>query len=138
MIESPIRETDLPTIPGKYLSITSYRRDGTPVATPVWFVQEDGRILVETDGGSYKVKRISRDSHVSVAPCSAMGRIHGQAIVGRAEVLPDSERPRVERLIAWKYRVDMLFIKPVRALQRAMHRGRPDRPVILSIGRTAA
>jgi PPOX class probable F420-dependent enzyme len=135
MIESPVREAtiDVPTIPGKYLSITSYRRDGTPVATPVWFVQEHDRILVETDGGSCKVKRINRDPRVSVAPCSAMGRIQGQAVVGRAEVLPEAERPRVERLIARKYRVDMLFIKPIRAIQRAMHRGRPERPVILSI-----
>ena len=43
---------------GKYLSLTSFRRDGTGVATPVWFVEVDGRLLVETDAGSYKVRRI--------------------------------------------------------------------------------
>jgi hypothetical protein len=47
--------------PGKYLSITSFRRDGTGKATPVWFVQEDGCLLVETDAGSYKVRRIRRN-----------------------------------------------------------------------------
>jgi hypothetical protein len=52
--------------PGKYLSLTSFRRDGTGVATPVWFVEADGRLLVETDAGSYdagsyKVRRIRRD-----------------------------------------------------------------------------
>ena len=37
-----------PTFPGKYLSLTSFRRDGTGVATPVWFVEDGGRLLVET------------------------------------------------------------------------------------------
>jgi len=35
--------------PGKYLSLTSYKRDGTGVATRVWFVIDDGRLLVMTD-----------------------------------------------------------------------------------------
>jgi hypothetical protein len=38
-----------PAFGGRYLSITSYKRDGRGVATPVWFVQRDGRILVETE-----------------------------------------------------------------------------------------
>jgi uncharacterized protein len=41
-------------IPGKYLSITSFRRDGTGVATPVWFIQEGGRLLVQTGASSGK------------------------------------------------------------------------------------
>jgi hypothetical protein len=36
------------SIPGKYLSLTTYRRDGTPVSTPVWFVEEEGRLFVTT------------------------------------------------------------------------------------------
>jgi Pyridoxamine 5'-phosphate oxidase len=63
--------------PGKYLSLTSFRRDGTGVATPVWFVEADGRLLVETDAGSYKVWRIRRDPRVTIAPCSATGRLRG-------------------------------------------------------------
>jgi PPOX class probable F420-dependent enzyme len=59
---------------GKYLSITSFKRDGTGVATPVWFVQEAGRLL-QTDANSYKVKRIRRNPHVTVAPCTATGRL---------------------------------------------------------------
>jgi uncharacterized protein len=47
------------------------------VATPVWFVEADGRLLVETDAGSYKVWRIRRDPRVTIAPCSATGRLRG-------------------------------------------------------------
>jgi uncharacterized protein len=120
--------------PGKYLSLTSFRRDGTGVATPVWFVEAGGRLLVETDAASYKVRRIRRDPRVTVAPCTATGRLRGTPVPAWAELLPDAEAPRVERLMARKYRVDLLFIKPLRALQRALHRGRPrETPVILEL-----
>jgi Pyridoxamine 5'-phosphate oxidase len=60
--------TVTPTFAGKYLSLTSFRRDGTGVATPVWFVEADGRLLVETDAGSCKVRRIRRNPQVTLAP----------------------------------------------------------------------
>jgi PPOX class probable F420-dependent enzyme len=120
--------------PGKYLSLTSFRRDGTGVATPVWFVEADGRLLVETDAASYKVRRIRRDPRVTIAPCTATGRLRGIPVPARAELLPDAEVPRVERLMAGRYRVDLLFIKPFRALQAALHPRRPRQtPVILEL-----
>ena len=123
-----------PAFPGKYLSLTSFRRDGTAVATPVWFVEAGGRLLVETDAGSYKVRRIRRDPRVTIAPCTATGRLRGTPVPAWAELLPDTEVARVERLMARKYRADLLFIKPFRALQRALHRSRPrDIPVILEL-----
>jgi PPOX class probable F420-dependent enzyme len=120
--------------PGKYLSLTSFRRDGTGVATPVWFVEAGGRLLVETDAGSYKVRRIRRDPRVTIAPCTATGRLRGTPLPAWAELLPDAEVAHVERLMARKYRVDLLFIKPFRALQRALRRNRPrETPVILEL-----
>jgi uncharacterized protein len=119
---------------GRYLSITSYKRDGTPVATPVWFVQEDGRLLVATDGDSYKVKRIRRNRSVRVAVCSATGRLRGPQVSADAKVLPESEVSRVERLLTQKYRIDTMIIKPVRLAQAALHLGRPrGKQVILAI-----
>ena len=120
--------------PGKYLSITSFRRDGTGKATPVWFVQEGGRLLVETDAGSYKVRRIRRNPRVIVAPCGPTGRFRGAPVTATAELLPDAETGRVERLMARKYRVDLVFIRPIRALQALLQPGRMrERPVILAI-----
>ena len=66
--------TAAPVFRGRYLSITSYKRDGRGVATPVWFVQRDGRLLAETDAASGKVKRIRRNPQVRVAVCTASGR----------------------------------------------------------------
>ena len=123
-----------PAVAGKYLSLTSFRRDGTGVATPVWFVEAGGRLLVETDAASYKVRRIRRDPRVTIAPCTATGRLRGAPAPASAELLPDTEVARVEQLMARKYRVDLLFIKPFRTLQRTMHRNRPrETPVILEL-----
>jgi PPOX class probable F420-dependent enzyme len=119
---------------GKYLSITSYKRDGTSVATPVWFVQRDGRLLAETDAASGKVKRIRRHPAVLVAVCTATGRLRGPQVPGTAEILPDSEVGEVQSLISRKYRTDLLMIRPVRFVQGVLHLGRPrTKPVILAI-----
>src|ERR1017187_6982171 len=80
---------------GKYLSVISFKRDGTSVATPVWFVEEDGRLLVGTDAASGKVKRIRRHPQVRVAVCTGTGwpsrqscDAKGLALVFSGESLP--------------------------------------------------
>jgi uncharacterized protein len=98
---------------GKYLSVTTFKRDGTAVATPVWFVADNGRLLVVTDAESFKVKRIRRNPAVTVARCSASGRVHGEPVAARAEILPDTEMGRTERLMNRKYRLDRVIIVPV-------------------------
>ena len=123
-----------PVLSGRYLSITSYRRDGRGVATPVWFVQRDGRLLVQTDAASGKVKRIRRNPQVRVAVCTASGRLHGEQVPAVAEILPASEIAAVERLIARKYRFDMIIFRPLRFVQARLHLGRPRTgPAIVGI-----
>jgi uncharacterized protein len=79
---------------GKYVSLTSFRHDGSAVATPMWYALDDGHLFLETDGGSYKMKRIRRDPHVRVAPCDARGRLRGEPVEADARILPDAERER--------------------------------------------
>ena len=121
---------------GRFLSLTSFKRDGTAVATPVWFVASDGHLLVETDADSYKVKRIRRDPHVRVALCNARGQLRGEACDAEATILPDSERARVEQLLSEKYRIDRLIVYPLYRLATRLH-GRGSRthepPVTLAI-----
>ncbi len=104
---------------GKYLSLTSFKRDGTGVATPVWFVVDAGQLLVLTGSESFKTKRIRRNPAVMIAPCSAAGRLRGEPVRARAEVLPESELRRVERLMTSKYRIDRIVVLPIyRAVRR--------------------
>jgi len=128
------REAIAPLFRGRYLSITSYKRDGTSVATPVWFVEQDGRLLVETDAASGKVKRIRRHPAVLVAVCTATGRLRGPQLSGIAEVLPESAVGSVRPLIMRKYRADLVIFRPLRSVQTMLHVGRPrTKPVILAI-----
>jgi uncharacterized protein len=123
-----------PLFRGRYLSITSYKRDGQGVATPVWFVQRDGKLLVQTDAAAGKVKRIRRNPQVRIAVCTASGRLRGEQVPAVAEILPDSQISAVERLIADKYRFDMIIFRPLRFVQARLHLGRPrTEPAILSI-----
>ena len=132
--EAWAREAAAQRFRGKYLSIATYRRDGTLVATPVWFVEQDGRLLVETDSSSGKVKRIRRDPAVRIALCTASGKLRGDQVPGFARLLPDSETSGVEQLIKRKYRADLLIIAPLRVIQSRLHLGRPrSTPVIVSI-----
>jgi PPOX class probable F420-dependent enzyme len=113
--ESPLDER----FGGKYLSITSFKRDGVGVATPVWFVVDGERLLVITDPQSFKAKRIWRNPAVLVAPCSASGRLRGEPVAARAEFLPAAEMERVEHLMARRYRIDRVLILPIyRLIQR--------------------
>jgi PPOX class probable F420-dependent enzyme len=129
-----LSESTVPAFQGRYLSITSYKRDGRGVATPVWFVQRDGSLLVETDAASGKVKRIRRNPQVTVAVCTASGRLRGEQVQAVAEILPDSEIGPVERLMADKYRFDLIIFRPLRFIQARLHLGRPRTgPVILGI-----
>jgi hypothetical protein len=122
------------TFPGKYLSITTYKRDGTGVATPVWFVQKGDRLLVQTGVASGKVKRIHHNPAVRMAACTASGRLRGQQMSGVARVLPGSEADDAKRLIMRKYRSDLVIIRPLWFVQSALHLGRQrSTPVILAI-----
>src|SRR5688572_9773982 len=112
------------SVPGKYLSLTTYRRDGTPVSTPVWFVEEDGRLFVTTAANSYRAKRLRRNPAAMVAPCTARGVPTGDAIPVQVEFLPLQEHARVDRLMAEKYRLDRVLILPIYRLVMKL-RGKP-------------
>jgi uncharacterized protein len=61
----------------RYVSLTTFRRDGTEVATPVWSAAVDGLLYVVSGGDSGKVKRLRNSSRARLAPCDARGRIEG-------------------------------------------------------------
>lgn len=59
----------------KYLAFTTFKRDGTPVTTPVWSAPVAGKIGFWTSSTSGKAKRLGHTSKVTVQPCDARGRI---------------------------------------------------------------
>jgi PPOX class probable F420-dependent enzyme len=108
-IERPVQRSaaDLQALfPGRYLSVTSFKRDGTGVATPLWFVSDGERLFALTDLHSGKVKRMRRDPDVLVAPCGPSGKLRAEPLPARAEVLTGTEdMERVQRLLIERYKL---------------------------------
>jgi uncharacterized protein len=123
-IEAPAaRSTDLDALfPGRYLSITSFKRDGTAVATPVWFGSDGTRLFAFTDLHSAKVRRIHHNPRVLVASCWVNGKLRREPVAARAEVLTTTaELERVQKLLLSRhkisYRAVMLFYRLGRQLR---------------------
>lgn len=87
----------------RYLLLTTYRRDGTPVPTPVWVAPLDGALGVWTAPDAGKLKRIRRDPAVRVATCDWRGRDAGPAHSGRAELLDRAGLEKVLHGLRRKY-----------------------------------
>jgi PPOX class probable F420-dependent enzyme len=105
----------------RYLSITTFRRDGSPASTPVWVVSDDPhRLLIATGAETWKVRRIKRDPHVRVAACSARGKEHGEPLTGVARLV--EEERLVRRLQREKYGWQMRLVESVNAFTRRVLR----------------
>ena len=108
----------------RYISLTTRKRDGSLVSTPVWVVSDDGRrLLVWTYASTWKVKRIRRDPRVLVAESNFRGRERGPRIEGHAQIVDDVD---VQKLIREKYGWQK------RLLER-LSRGKPDTSVTIAI-----
>ncbi len=98
----------------KYMLLTTFRRDGTPVATPVWVVRlDDERVGFWTSSGSGKAKRLAHTARVTVTPCDARGRVkQGAATVdATARVVTGSELEDIRTRIVAKYGLMTKFTK---------------------------
>ena len=79
----------------QYVSLRSYRKNGSAADTPVWIAPLDGKLMVFPLEDSYKVKRIARNSAVQLARCDARGGNLGEWRSGRCiAVARGSEQER--------------------------------------------
>lgn len=88
---------------GKYLSLTTFRKDGTPVATPVWLVRDGDTLRVITQADSGKAKRLRNSPRVLLAPCDARGTIKGAQVEGTAVLQDAVETARTAQLVEKRY-----------------------------------
>jgi hypothetical protein len=83
--------------------LITYRRDGTPVPTPVWAATESGRLYVRSERSAGKIKRLRRDARMLVAPCTTRGKPLGPPFEATARVLPAASETLAERALATSY-----------------------------------
>jgi PPOX class probable F420-dependent enzyme len=91
---------DLEVLMGhRYLLLVSYRRDGIPVPTPVWFAAAGVRVVIRSAASDGKIKRIRNQPTVRIAPCSLRGRAFSAPMLGRARILEPDEEEQAEQTL---------------------------------------
>ncbi len=98
----------------KYISLTTYRKTGVSVATPVWFGEQDGNLYVMTRSDMGKTKRIRNNPQVRVAPCTIRGKVTGPEFAAAARILPKEQHAATRRTINRKYwmaRIPLLWAR---------------------------
>ena len=95
----------------KYLSLETFKKNGEAVPTPVWFAADpsskldsrDAKLYVYSIADSGKVKRVRNNPRARVAPCNMRGKLLGEWVDGKAQILTGDEAARGMRLLNQKY-----------------------------------
>ncbi|MDV9188769.1 PPOX class F420-dependent oxidoreductase [Streptomyces sp. SR27] len=90
---------------GRYVSLTTYRKNGTGVATPVWYAVEGSELYAWTRSDSWKVKRLRNDPRVVVAVCDVRGNVAegAERVTGTGRLVEGGELRRIRGLLSRKY-----------------------------------
>jgi PPOX class probable F420-dependent enzyme len=103
----------------RYVSLTTFRKSGDPVATAMWIAPDtDGTLIISTHSDSGKVKRLRNDPRVELRPSSATGAVKPDSVVvsGTAELIVDtSQRAHFVSLLRRKYGFQQRFLAWVEA-----------------------
>jgi uncharacterized protein len=86
-----------------YVLLTTYKRDGTPVGTPLHVVARGDHVYVRTFDPSGKLKRIRNNPDVEVAPSTVRGKVLGASRPARARILDGAESGAAAEALADKY-----------------------------------
>ena len=88
----------------KYLSLETYKRDSTPIQTPVWFVTENDQLYITTKETTGKVKRLRNNQNARIAVCSMKVDIKSDWVdVGLEKIPEESNVEKIVKLRKKKY-----------------------------------
>jgi len=107
----------------KYVSLTTFTKDGRPKPCPVWITDTgNGTVGFTTFSTSWKVKRLQNDSNVTLQPCDAKGTVTAgtEPVEGTAVASQGAEFERVRGLIKSKYGIQFAMIDMVGKIRKAM------------------
>ncbi len=115
----------------KYISLTTFRRTGAAVATPVWFVQLQHTLYIYTDATAGKVKRIRHNPQVQLASCTMLAKVKGPLITGVARIVTDpQEQVRAEAALNAKYWLARRLLRMLYRTMRLLQGGKPATPIL--------
>lgn len=111
--------------PGRdqFYALATFRRDGTPVSTPIWLAPDGEHLYGYTPGRTGKVRRLGRDPRVQVAPSDFHGTAQGHWCDGRALVLTGRSVRTARRAMRRKYGLKFLFFVVIMVVTAPRKRG---------------
>ncbi len=108
----------------KFVSLTTFKKDGSAVATPMWIGRDGDHVFFWTPADSWKAKRAKNNPEVMMAPCSRGGNIRDGALFrcdGVAEVITDPATvARLAGGLRRKYGVEFFIVT---FIERLLARG---------------
>jgi len=88
----------------KCISLTTFRKDGNPVSTPIWFVWKDKKLIMFSEESAWKLKRIRINPNVELVPCNYLGKLRGNFMIeGTAKFLDNYNSQEILKLMKKKY-----------------------------------
>ena len=111
----------------RFVSLTTFRRTGAPVASPVWIARDGDALVVTTVADSGKVKRLRRDPRVELRPCSRRGVVADDApsvsAVASIEAPSDGAVSALRRKYGLEYRI-------ITTVEKVLRRGTWERVIL--------
>lgn len=90
--------------PHQFILLTTYRKNGTPMPTTVWFASDGGKIYITTNRNAGKTKRIRNNKLVEMTPSDRVGNLLGEPTVkGHAHEVSAEERQHARSVLEQKY-----------------------------------
>ncbi|WP_255447103.1 PPOX class F420-dependent oxidoreductase [Schumannella soli] len=83
-----------------FVALTTFRRNGEGVSTPVWIARDGDALVVITPLGTGKLKRLKNDGRVTVQPCGRRGTVKSDSPLVEARATVSSDAADVERATA--------------------------------------
>ncbi|MEB3021861.1 PPOX class F420-dependent oxidoreductase [[Mycobacterium] crassicus] len=110
----------------RYALLRTWRRDGTPADTPVWFALDGGAVLFRTKIGP-KTRRLTSRPDVELTACDYRGRprLDATTVSGRAAILSgedaEAANRRLHRRYGWQWTLmPMLKVPGVTSVHRGL------------------
>lgn len=116
----------------EFVSLTTFRRTGEAVSTPVWVAREGDTLVVTTPAGTGKLKRLRNDPRVELRPCTRMGKVDDAAVAvgGQAELrTDDATRVSAHEVLRVKYGTEFRIAMGVEGIAKRV-RGHDDRVIL--------
>ncbi|MGY6656713.1 PPOX class F420-dependent oxidoreductase [Amycolatopsis sp. TRM77291] len=97
----------------KTILLKTFKRDGTPIGTPVNIAVEGDHAYIRTYDAAWKAKRLGNDPRIEIAPSTFRGTPTGEPVRGRARLLEGEEARHAAALLAGKHRLLHGFFVPL-------------------------